>query len=371
MTIAVHISFPDTKTDPAKNFNYRCFSILAVKYPEHRFNFIFDKPYDTQLINQPNITTHVLTPQIKNRLLGHYWYNYKLPSLLNKLQADLFVSDRINISLRSKVKQQIILPDLSFLQKENLYPKSESRYLKKHFNQFATKATGISVTNQHTGVELEKLYPQVKGKTQVIGMGLNDKIKNMDADKIQHIKDHFTNGKEYFIAYITDVSAPNSIVLLKAFSAFKKRQLSNMQLVLALSPSQKEPLIKDFSTYKYRDEVKIIVPESEGTLGEITAAAYAAIYLPAMDVVEDRGLIALKNNVPLITVSNEFCKSMYNDAALYAKISDANIAEKMMLLYKNENLKNELANIGNLVGGMYSWDNTASNLWQSLQYSPA
>jgi hypothetical protein len=369
MIIAVHISFPVTKTDPSKNFNYRCFTILAGKYPEHQFIFIYDRPFDVTIHTKDNIEPVLLSPQIKNRLLGHYWYNYKLPKLLNKYNPDIFIGDGMNVSLRSKIKQCMILQDLSLLQKENLFAKADNRYYKKHFRQFVTKASGIAATNQHTSAELAKMYPQFSEKIQVIGLGVNERNKDITADKIQSIKDRFTDGKEYFIGYITDVSAPNAIVLLKAFSAFKKRQLSNMQLVLAITPSQKENLLKDFATYKYREEVKMVVPESDGTLAEITAASYAAIYLPGMEIVEDKGLMALKNNVPLITVSNEFCKSLYNDAALYAKISEANIAEKMMLLYKNENLKNDLANIGNMFGTIYSWDNTAINLWQSILHT--
>ena len=48
-------------------------------------------------------------------------------------------------------------------------------------------------------------------------------------------------------------------------------------------------------------------------------------------------------------------------------MEEKNIAEKMMLLYKNENLRNDLANIGRLVGSIYSWSNTAANFWTVLQ----
>jgi hypothetical protein len=263
----------------------------------------------------------------------------------------------------------MVLPDLSFLEKENLYTRSDSRYLKKYFKTFVTKAVCIAVTNQQTGIELSGIFPQVKDKIHVTGFGLNEINRNIGFDEKQNTRDKFTAGKEYFICYITDVSVSNTTVLLKAFSAFKKRQLSNMQLVMAFTTSHKENTIKDFATYKYRNEVTIITPENDEILAKITAAAYAAIYLPAIDVTEDKGLLALINNTPLITVSNEFCKSLYNDAALYAKAEEQNIAEKMMLLYKNENLKNSLANIGNLVGAIYSWDNTAANLWQSLLHT--
>ncbi|MEP7163483.1 MAG: hypothetical protein ABI741_02255 [Ferruginibacter sp.] len=366
MTIAVHISFPGTKDDPSKNFNYRCFTILAEKYPACHFIFIFDKPFSPLLISQKNIIPVLLTPQIRNRLLGHYWYNFKVPSLLNKYHADLFVSDGINSSLRTSVKQCLVLKDLSFLQKENLFTRSDNSYLKKYFKKFVAKAHHIAVSNQAISVALTGYFPAAKSKTHVIGYGLPEGV-TVGFNKMQATRDKYSEGKEFFLCYITEASASNTTILLKAFSAFKKRQLSNMQLVLVIRTAQKENPVKDLATYKYRDEVKIVVPANEESHAEITTAAYAAIYLPAMEIMEEEGLTALKNNIPLITTSNEFCKSLYNDAALYAKIDEKNIAEKMMLLYKNENLKNDLANIGKLVGSIYSWDKTAANLWQALQ----
>ena len=367
MTIAVHISFSDTPADPSKNFNYRCFSALAEKYPEHHFIFVFDKPYSPVLINQKNITPVLLSPQIRNRLLGHYWYNFKIPALLNKYHVDIFISNGIISSLRTTVKQCLILQDLSFLQNENLFGRGDTRYLKKYFKKFVSKATYIAVITNSTAVALEKNIPEAKAKTHVIGYGMNVPLQNIGYNEMQITREKYSEGKEYFIGYITDVSAPNTTVLLKAFSAFKKRQLSNMQLVLVLSSSQQEKPVKDFATYKYRNEVKIVVAETESILAEITSAAYAALYLPAMEIMEDKGLLAIKNDIPLITTSNEFCKSLYNDAALYAKLEEKNIAEKMMLIYKNENMRNDLVNIGKLAGSIYSWDNTAANLWQVLQ----
>jgi glycosyltransferase involved in cell wall biosynthesis len=56
------------------------------------------------------------------------------------------------------------------------------------------------------------------------------------------------------------------------------------------------------------------------------------------------------------------------DAALYADANDHHaIAEKMMLLYKDENLCKELIQKGKQVIQYYSWDKTAELLWQSIQ----
>ena len=108
----------------------KCFSDLAGKYWEHHFIFIFDRAFDPAIIIQKNITPIIVSPQIKNRLLSHYWYNFKLPKALNKYHADIFINNGVNCSLRTPTKQCMILEDISFLQKKNLYSRSETRYLK-------------------------------------------------------------------------------------------------------------------------------------------------------------------------------------------------------------------------------------------------
>jgi len=369
MPTAVHISFSENKGDLFQNFNYRCFTILAARHPGHHFIFVFDKPFDQSVIIHDNITAVLLPPQIKNRLLSWYWYNYKIPRLLIRYNADIFISDGNICSLRTAVKQCMILPDLSFLQKENLFSKGELKYLNKYFRRFVAKAECIAVTNQYAGDLLAENFPQTKSKIHPIGYGSNELVKKFNDEEIRLIKEKATEGKEYFLCYITAASAPNTTVLLKAFSAFKKRQLSNMQLVLLLSDSQKENPVKDFDNYKYRHEVKVIASPTTESAAEITAAAYAAVYLPSIKIMEDPGLQALKNNIPLITADNEFCKTIYHDAALYTITAEQNIAAQLMLVYKDENLRNDLINQGRQLSTAFSWHNTASKLWKALTAS--
>jgi len=366
MTIAVHIRFPDNATDPATNLHYQCFLLLAAGYPEHHFIFLFDKPYPTGLITEKNITALLLPPQVKNPLLQHYWYNFKIPRLLNRYHADHFISNGPVCSLRTNIPQAMILHDLSFLDKKNLYTAAETRYLKKYFKRFVLKASVIAVTNHYVRNILAGMYPQSIDKIQVIGYGLKTYPAPLQEEALQHIKEKYSAGKEYFQVFVTDASIENTVVILKAFSAFKKRQLSNMQLILLVSAAQKEGFIPGFENYKYRDEVKIIVPENEAQERAITAAAYAAIYLPVINVHEDKGLLALSNNVPLLTCDNDLCKSLYHEAALYSPADEKQVAERMMLLYKDENLRNNLLHAGRSIAVTYTWDHTAGKLGQSL-----
>ncbi len=370
MTIAAHISIPGNKPS-AKNFNYHILGLLATTYPEHHFIFIFDRQYDTGLITSSNITPVLLAPEIKNPLLRHYWYNYKLPRVLTKYNADVFISNGIVCSLHTKVKQCMFVPDLSFLQKNNLHRTAERRYLKRYLRKFIGKAEAILVSNEHLIPALLSIDPQVKNRLEIINYDFGISAETIDRNKAQNIKDRWSDGKEYFIFFVTDASAQYILIMLKAFSIFKKRQLSNMQLLLSISSSKKEVLIKDLATYKYREEVKSIIVESERIEKELTAAAYAAIYLPAVEILEDKGLLAIKNNTPLITTGTMFSKAFFHDSVLYTDMDEKSIAEKMMILYKDENLRHARLMSAASLAELYLPSRTAAKLWQVVTTSAA
>lgn len=362
MTIAVHISSPDNDLDLTGDFNFNCFCAMAESQHGHHFIFLFDKAFDASLITCSNITPVTITPPIRNRLMQHYWYNFKLTRVLEKYNADFFFGKEAVVSLRTKVPQCMTVHDPILKEKEKDRVGS-IKTSKKYFKKFIEKADLIFATNPVVKKQLEKTVGK-KHKLQLLEFGLP--TSDVSVEEILSIKEEHTNGAEYFLAFITNSSVQNIIMLLKAFSAFKKRQLSNMKLLLLISSTQKEGLVKDFANYKYRDEVKMIVPGDRDTRIKLVAASYASIYLPSQVYMENEGLLSISNKVPLLTLKNEFAEGLYGNAALYAKPDEKSIAENMMLLYKDENLRNGLIREAMAMGSTNSWEQVAGKLWNTL-----
>lgn len=156
--------------------------------------------------------------------------------------------------------------------------------------------------------------------------------------------------------------------LLKAFSVFKKRQQTNMKLVLTGRLAWKyESFTESLQTYKYRNDVVMTgyVPEDE--LVKIIGAAYSLVYPSLLEGFGVPVLEAMQSDVPVITSVNSSMQEIAKDAALYADATNfADIADKMMLLYKDEKLRNQLIEKGRLVATEYSWDKTANLLWNCI-----
>ncbi len=155
------------------------------------------------------------------------------------------------------------------------------------------------------------------------------------------IKQRYTGGKEYFFTGAVGIGQEEMVQLLKAFSLFKKRQLSNLQLVIAgvRTPALEQKL----ETYKYREDVHWV----DSTMEDLMAAAYAVL-LPFED--ESLGfslLNAWKAGVPAVVARNNRLHELADDAVLTAGIDDpAALAGHMMSLYKDEMLRNNLIERG-------------------------
>lgn len=143
---------------------------------------------------------------------------------------------------------------------------------------------------------------------------------------------------------------------------------SNMKLVLAGRLAWKyESFAESLKSYKYRDDVILTGYMPEDELVKIIGSAYGLVYPSLLEGFGVPVLEAMQCNVPVITSAGTSMQEIAGEAALYAKPDDhTDIADKMMLLYKDEKLRNELIGKGRLLVKNYTWDKTAALLWQSI-----
>ena len=367
MVIAVYInSSPAILLD--HHYIPEIFSRLVKQYPKHRFIFIADKGFDARQFTSKNSTTIIIGAPAKNPLLLQYRLNYKIPSLLRKHKADIFISAGGYCSLRSKVPQCVIVSDLSFLKQSKFYSGSWLRYFKSNTAKFLTKAKTIITTSQFLKNEIVDHYKIAADKIYVGYRGINENFKPTFWQQKDVVKQTYTEGLEYFLYSGPIHPQQNLVTLLKAFSFFKKRQKSNMQLIIASTAAVTDKeLIKSLGSFKYRNEAKIFDQLPDETMAKITAAAYALVYPSLHQVFAWSVTEAMQSETPVITGSTAEAKEIYSDAVLYINPDDFNdIAEKMMLLFKDENKGFELIAKGRQRAALYQWHKTTAVIWEAI-----
>lgn len=361
MTIAINTAYPT-----ANPFIFECFSRIAKKYPQHQFIYIFDRPFNEQFITSKNINGVIATKRSQSPLLWPYWYNYKLPAILRKYKADVFVSADGICSLRTRIPQCLILQDLDFLQAPAMMLKTEQRFYKKHTGRFLTKAKQVVTTSAVAATKLATTYKMEAEKIRPIYPGIDPAFKPISEPARELIKEKFAGGKEYFL-FAGDIDPRNDLLnLLKAFSFFKKRQKSNMQLLLAGSlTGDHKKFTAELASFKYRNEVKILTGLTPTEQAGIMAAAYAFVYPVLSQNSAPQLPEAMHCEVPVICSRHPGLAEICGEAALYADGNNfSDMAEKMMLVFKDEDKRRELIQAGSGQLKRYDWDKTAAELWQ-------
>jgi len=350
-------------------FLYETFKRITQNHPEHEFIFIFDRPYDQRFVFGSNVKPVVAGPAARHPLLWKFWFDVRVPAVLRKYKAGVFVSCDGFCSLSTKVPQCLVVHDLAFLHFPSFIKKSHLLFYKKYTPRFLNKAGSIATVSEFSKKDILARYKVEAGKIDVVSSAAKEIFHSLSPEMKEAARNKYTDGKEYFVYAGAIHPRKNLMNLLKAFSVFKKRQQTNMKLVLAGRLAWKYGSFREsLKTYKYRNDVVMTGYIEEEELVKIVGAAYALVYPSLFEGFGVPVLEAMQSDVPVITSAHSSMQEIAKDAALYADADNYHdIADKMMLLYKDENLRNQLVHRGRQVAREYNWDKTAKLLWQSIE----
>ena len=366
MTIAVNTRLnKETQPEGYKDFLFELLGHLAKRFPQHQFIYIFDRPFDEKLAFAKNVTTVVTGPKTSSTLRLQYWFNYRVSTILRKCKANVFLSMEGICSLRTKVPQCLLLSDLSFLNDPQLLKKSQSGFYTKFTPAFLAKANSIGTVSVFSKSLIAERYKINVEEITVINPVIDKIFIPLDWEEKEIIKEKYTEGRAYFL-FSGDISQRGNLInVLKAFSFFKKRQKSNMLLLIAGDAD--ETFKTALKTYKLRNEVRLLEALTKEDLAKITASAYALVYPVFYTDLALPALQAMQSAVPVITSNTGGLPSVFGKAALYANPGDhEDIAGKMMLVFKDEDKANELVKAGNELLLQYKPDKTADLLMQYI-----
>lgn len=367
MIIAVNTRLQKSQQpDGFEDFIFDLLEKLTEKYPRHQFIYIFDKPYTGNRVFAKNVLPVVTIPQTTGNLRLQYWFNFKVPKLLRQHRADVFLSFEGICSIRTKKPQCLLVSHTAWQQSFQMQKKWVHSFYRKFMPVFLTKAKSIVAVSDFIKKELEEKYSVASKKIELLYPGIDENFKPLDWEQAEAIRDKYTDGKSYFLFSGNINKHSNYINLLKAFTFFKKRQKSNMLLLFAGNPD--EQFLQDLKTYKLKNEVKLLQGLSVKETAHVTAAAYAMVNPTRLTGLINPILQAMQCHVPVIVADTDAMQSAYEQAVVYcnpAQVED--IANKMMLIYKDEEKAKALVEAANRLIKKHNWDNTVQTLMQCLQ----
>jgi glycosyltransferase involved in cell wall biosynthesis len=350
-------------------FTYETLKRITIQHPEHKFFFIFDREYDKEFIFSDNITPIILRPPTRHPFLWILWFEYRIPRLLKKIGADVFLSTDGYISLRTDIPQIDVIHDINFVHNPEQLPRLTSWYYNKYFVKFAHKAYHIGTVSEFSKNDICNTYNIPEAKVTVCYNGANSSYKPLTETEKADVRRKYSNGKKYFVFVGALSPRKNVDGLLHAFEIFKDKYGIDMNLIIVGGSLHKTEAIENvYNEMKHKDSVVFTGRQDTDDLCKLVAAAECLTYIPHFEGFGIPLLEAMYSETAIICGNNSSLPEVVGEAALICNGNDSNeVAQKMYTLCTNEELRLSLIEKGKIQRTKFSWQLTAERLWSCIE----
>lgn len=317
---------------------------LCQKHPEHSFILFFDQSPPAALTWPANVIIEVIPIKGNQEWRRYIWLEWKLVGAIKKHQLDLFLGMDGRIPLRSKVPAHLLITDMGFVHGATGIPAAEQRLWQKNLIRYIRQAKKVIVLSATLEKDVLQYAPEAASKLKVMIPAVDSSYHPLEWEAREEVKETYAGRVEYF-AVVGRIHPRNNLMpLLKAFSALKRRLHSNMKLLLIGSQTAAgEEITAALTSYKYRNDVVLLHDADQQVLAKLVAGAYSLLYLPRFDGVATPVYAAIQSEVPVIALEGAAAREAGGEAVLFADPESLeDLADKMCLLYKDEELRSRL-----------------------------
>lgn len=349
-------------------FTHESLRRIVKAHPEHRFIFIFDRPFDRRFIYEENVEGVVVPPPTRHPLLYRIWFEWMLPRALRRNKADLFVSPDGFLSTRTGIPQLAVMHDLNFEHYPADLPLAYSRYYRSWFPRFAKKAARIVTVSEFSKLDIMTHYQVEPDRIDVVHNGVGDIFTPLSKAERTTAMDRFTKGRPYLVCVGSLHPRKNTANLLAAFDLLAADVPGVHLLIVGERMFLDARMERVLAGMKHADRVVFA-----GRLGQadLRLAMGAAVALAYVSYFEGFGIPvaeAMKCGVPVIAARATSLPEVAGDAAVYCDPFDpADIARAMRNVLEDAALRDRLIATGLERVQRYTWDRTAAGLWASIE----
>lgn len=354
--------------DGIGNFTVETLRRLIPAHPEIQFLIMCDKNFTEPYFDFPNVTLHKIFPPYRHPALYVSLMDTIVPWFLRKHRPDLFLTMDGFCSLITKTPQLPIIYDLNFEHYPQDHTLKNRLYYRTFFKKFAHKAKRIATISTYSKEDIIKWYGVKAEKIDNVSCGIKEKFMPLPSEKIQAVRNKYTQGKPYFFFVGSMHPRKNIVRLLQAYQIFRQQYASDIKLVLSGHIMWDDASIhKALEENPFKEDVIFTGRVDDETLGDILGSAMALTFLPTFEGFGLPIVEAFQCHVPVICSNTTSMPEVAGDAAILAdpfNVQDmANAMEKMA---KDENLRLFLIEKGKIQKQLFTWDRTAKLLYDCI-----
>ncbi len=349
-------------------FTYENLIRIVSQHPDDEFYFIFDRKPDPSFLFGKNVKAVVLSPPARHPFLFIIWFEWSVKRFLKKLKPDLFFSPDGYLCLGSKTPDLAVMHDLNFEHFPDDLPFLVRWYYRYFFPRFARKATRIATVSDFSKQDIVKQYGIAPEKVDVVYNGANERFSPISNEEQMLVRSRYTDGHPYFLFVGSLHPRKNLARLFTAFDEFCGQSDSSVKLMVAGEKKWwTEPIRKAFEGMKNKSRVVFCGRLNAEDLHRVTASALAITYVSYFEGFGIPIVEAFRCGVPVITANVTAMPEVAGNAALLIDpFNEKAIATAMQQLVEKPDLRKELIVRGFERAKLFSWDQAAQKLWQSM-----
>ena len=341
---------------------------IVLAHPEHDFFFFFDRTPDPTFIFSSNVHPIILCPQARHPILWYIFFQRSIPRALKRHKIDLFLSPDGYMSLNTKVPTLTVIHDLNFEHSpDNLKP-SHQRYMTYFSPQFARYSTRIATVSEYSKQDIVNTYHIEADKIDVVYDGAHEGYHPLSPSEQRLTREQYAGGNRYFIFISTIIKRKNLATLLTAFDQFKQDDHEGTKLlVVGHRVWWKDELAKAYEQMSHKEDVVFLGRAEPEELIRLLGSAIALVYPSLYEGFGIPIIEAFQAEVPVITSNCTSMPEVAGDAAILIEPTDTDAMSNALTRVANDsNLRNQLISEGRSRRTLFSWDKTATLLWESM-----
>ncbi len=343
---------------------------LLVLDQENDYLIYLDAP-EPSLVNLSAHAKQFIAP-FHNRYAARLYLQILLPIHIRRHSIDLIHFVKNQVILGTGAKTVVTVYDLTTLKYPNVYPLVDVLYWRHILPRQFKRIDSLIALSESTASDLVNYYQLSRNRIKVIFPGYDPKFRPATQETIQYARERYGLTKGYFIHVGSFSLKKNLVMLLEAFSDFRKRTGFDGQLVLvgAEYPKGRD---SQFTQMLSRPDVSAgIVPTGyvpEDLLLGLYSGALALVF-PSLH--EGFGLVVLEAmacGTPVVVHGTDALREVVGDSGMILEsASDArNWSRAFEEILRDKKLREEMSRASLKRARLFSSEKSARQVLELYQ----
>jgi glycosyltransferase involved in cell wall biosynthesis len=233
---------------------------------------------------------------------------------------------------------------------------------------FAKKATRIATVSEFSKQDIVTQYGISPDKIDVVYNGVSERFKPTTVAEQAQTRQKWSNGKPYFI-YVGALHPRKNIArMVRAFDQFRETSKQEYKLILVGNRQWwTEAMESALAEISHKEDVIFTGRVEEEDLQQLLGAAFASLYVSTFEGFGIPIIEAFQAGVPVITSNVSAMPEVAGDGALLVNpMAMESIAEAMLMLSTQPQLREDLIAKGKVQAKQFTWQRSSELLWNSI-----